>query len=103
MVLELEDGTTIERPTDAQIHEALATLQGDMGNEFAILGQNEMTYMQAAPMDEGYVLEFQEGDTNHHYQAVDLLPLSAVIEAFQMYQRGDETWKLKTQWQRIDL
>jgi hypothetical protein len=103
MILELEDGTTIERPSDAQIHEALATLQGDLANSFAILSQSDMTYMQVAPVDEGYVLEFQEGDTSRHYQAVNLLPLSAVIEAFQSYQRGDDTWKLKTQWQRLNL
>jgi hypothetical protein len=103
MILELEDGTTIERPTDAEIHDALATLQGDMANSFAILGQDQLTYMQAAPMDEGYILEFQDGDVSRHYQAVNLLPLSAVIEAFQFYCRGDDTWKLKTQWQRLDL
>lgn len=103
MILELEDGTRIERPTDAQIHEALATLQNDIANSFAILSQNELTYIQAAPVDNGYILEFQEGDTSRHYQAVNLLPLSAVIEAFQLYNRGDDTWKLKTQWQRLDL
>lgn len=103
MILELEDGTTIERPSDDQIHDALATLQGDLANSFAILSLNEMSYIQAAPMDEGYVLEFQDGDISQHYQAVNLLPLSAIIEAFQAYNRDDDTWKLKTQWQRLDL
>jgi hypothetical protein len=97
--LELEGGTTIEHPTDGDIADALASLQqGD--NSFAILGQTEMTYLQASGGDgDGFVLEYQDGSLVEHYHSIDrAIPLDRVIRTFQKYGRGDTSWRAETKW-----
>jgi hypothetical protein len=89
MKLELESGTVIDEATEADI---LTRIEGE---EFAILGVDSDTYIQCAE-DKGppyeYVLEYQEGSLDRHFQATDgPVTLERVLSAFQRYLRNDPT------------
>jgi hypothetical protein len=94
MRLELSDGSGLDDPTPEQIAEALAALPADAGS-FAILSREELTYLQTSgSAKEGFVLEYQEGGLDQHYQSVaKQLPLDLVTRAFQCYAAADESWR----------
>jgi len=99
MKLELENGTSIRNPDTRAIAEALASLDG-----FAILGRDEMTYMQTSgSRREGFVLEYQEGDTDRHYQCPDPLTEKQITEAFLSYADGTDAWKTVFRWEKMDI
>ncbi len=104
MLLELENDTTIEGPTFSQISEALSSLH-DEGNSFAILSQNEYTYMQiATDSPNGFVLEYQVDSVDDHYESAENhIPLERVIQAFQAYAEGDDSWRTRFTWRKLDL
>ncbi len=103
MKLELENGTVIEQPSEDDIQGALSSL-GDRGNGFAILSQGVMTYVQAlGSRDEGYHLEYQEDDTQHHFRVPELVPHDQVVSVFKRYAKGDASWKEELAWEREDL
>lgn len=100
MILELESGEILEMPGVKD----LARIERE---EFAILFQSEGTYLQCAerglpPWD--YLLEYQIETTDQHYQAVDgPIDFPRVIQAFEKYLTGDETWKTDFRWEKMDL
>ncbi len=99
MKLELEDGTSIVNLDSRAITSALASLDG-----FAILGRDEMTYMQTSgSARDGFVLEYQEGDTDRHYECPDTLTVAQITRAFVSYADGTDTWKTAFRWEKLDL
>jgi hypothetical protein len=110
MRLTLEIGTVLNNPTAAQIDKALRSLNWLEDNSFAVLAVEDWTYMQTAEEDNPdyqepyFVLEYQEGSLEEHYHAVDgPLTLEQVIEAFQKYAHGDESWREDFEWEKQDL
>lgn len=61
--------------------------------------------MQAAgDREAGFILEYQEGDTDWHFKATrEKIPLAEVVKAFQLYASGDGGWKAILDWERIEL
>lgn len=104
MKLETETGGTIKNPSSAQIEDALRKL-ADSGGGFAILSQDEMTYLQAAGnREDGFVVEYQDGDVDAHYAATQAsAPLGDVEKAFRLYAMGDAGWKTMFEWQAIEF
>ncbi|NQT18604.1 MAG: hypothetical protein HQ592_02785 [Planctomycetes bacterium] len=120
MRLEFENGLTIEDPDDALIAEALATLgiEGELPeggilaedtkpfagktNEYAILGRDDMTYIQASGHpDTGFILEYQEDTLEEHFCSIDkTLSLEQIISAFQKFACGDASYKNDLAWAR---
>jgi hypothetical protein len=100
MILSLESGRNIRNVTEADI---LANIV--YGETFAILLCNDDTYMhcaqqQVAPYD--YVLEYQEGSVEQHYEAVDgPITLERVRSAFLKYLRDDPSWRLDFRWEKM--
>lgn len=111
MRLELENGTTIDEPTAAQIAQALGSLNAQKDNSFAILQRADQTYVQTAQLDDPdqaephFALEYQEGSTAKHFEAVaeDGIPLPRIIAAFQKYAAGDDSWRGDFEWTKMDL
>lgn len=102
MMLELANGRTFQNPDAETIERALHTLDGD-NNNYAILSRDEDTYIQMCgdPQD-GYVVEYQEGSTDAHFQSVrDDLPIDEVRRAFEAYARGDEAWRKMFEWKPL--
>lgn len=102
MKLETENGTLFDSPSAEDIRQAIETLETDE-NAFAILTARSLTYMQTIVTESGLELEYQEGDTDRHFQASQLLERQDVIRAMQQYAAGDEAWRNDFQWQHLDL
>jgi len=96
---------TVEDPTDEEIRSGLAELDQIQNDAFAILSQSEETYMQTAgDRQSGFVLEYQEGDLNNHYQATNRqISLAEVTAAFMAFRRGLTDWKTRFTWEKINL
>jgi hypothetical protein len=98
----LEDWTVIDNPSADNIEAALNSLHAD-GNAFAILEVTDMTFMQVLLQPEGtYVIEHRAGAAHRHYQAVTR-DLGSVVNAFQAYAAGDDSWQGAFGWRKIRL
>ena len=101
MELTLESGRVVPDPTEDDIRSSIE------GEEFAILGDDPDTYIQCAEQREPpyeYVLEYQDGSLDRHYQAVDgPITLDRVVAAFRKYLRRDPSWRSNFRWEKMDL
>ena len=101
MDLTLESGKVISMVTEYDIRTLLA------GQQFAILTERELTYLQCARRNDeadDYVLEYQAGSLDEHYVATDTdITLERVISAFLRYRRGDASWWNEFHWQKMEL
>ena len=60
----------------------------------SFLGQDQVTYVQTAgTKEDGYALEYQQGDLDHHYRISEWVSYDQVLSVFKRYAKGDETWK----------
>lgn len=104
--LHLANGAPIDDPAPRAIANALSTLD-PKDNTFAVYvrGGSGNTYMQTACDDENeFVLEYQEGSVEQHYQCANrYLKLGGVIDIFQRYARGDDSWKNENEWELINV
>jgi hypothetical protein len=117
-LLELElllaDGTKISNPSPADIEDVLNSLQGG-ADQFAILtrrtsrGEGFIQTVTGDPdPDTGFVLEYQEGSTERQYQAIcdatdRKFTRKEVISVFQSYANGDDSWKGKYHWVKVNF
>lgn len=100
--LTLENDTVINNPTSKQIALAISTLN-TTDNTFAILEYGDLTYIQTALQNAGeFVLEFQDGSLEKHYQTTVETPLE-VMAAFQGFLEAREDWKRSIDWHKINL
>jgi hypothetical protein len=109
----LADGTKISNPSPADIVHVLNSLQGG-ADQFAILtrrtsrGEGFIQTVTGDPdPDTGFVLEYQEGSTERHYQAIcdateRKFTRKEVISVFQSYANGDDSWKGKYEWVKVN-
>jgi hypothetical protein len=101
MDLELESGRIIREATEEDI---LAHVEGEA---FAILSSEPDSYIQCAEQTESpseYVLEYQDGSLDAHFQAVDgPITLDRVLSAFLKYLRGDLSWRSDFRWEKMEL
>jgi hypothetical protein len=100
--LELESGAFFDDPSSDQLVESLMSMQGD-DSAFAILSRSDLEYMQAAPQSiAGYVIEYQEGTLDRHFQVIDT-DWELLKDAFLSYSDDNGNWKNMFEWERIDL
>jgi len=110
--LEAEDGTKICNPNLEDIEKVLNSLDG-RNNSFAILTRltsRSEGFVQTATDDPaiGFHLEYQDGSIHRHYAAIsntitDKITILDVISVFQLYAKGDESWKTKYSWEKQNL
>lgn len=100
MELTLPSGRVIADVTENTIRSVIE------GEDFAILGIDPHYYIRCAKQKEPpseYVLEYQEGSTAQHYQAVDgPITLGRALSAFMKYLRRDLSWQSDFQWERME-
>jgi hypothetical protein len=101
------DFDPVLNPSAETIRRAILDLTGIFGESFLILGPvgDEMTYMQVCGGgNDGYLLEYQEGSMERHYQSVDQhLPADKVLQAFASYLEGTDLWLTSILWKKLDL
>lgn len=101
MEMTFESGRVIAKATENDIRSFLE------GEEFAILSAGPDTYLQCAEQNQPpyeYILEYQDGSLDRHYQAVDQpITLERVTDAFLKYLRRDPSWQSDFEWEKMDL
>lgn len=102
MQLESEQGGLVDSPSSADIERVVQSLDADV-NTFAILTRMPLTYIQTRSVDGQFELEYQDGDTDRHYQSTRLLSRDEVEQAFTLYAKDDEAWQTLVEWQHFDL
>lgn len=86
---------------------------GEKPNHFAILSKSGLTYLQASTdisylggskkKSSGFVLEYQDGSLDEHYQAIEPLKRDQVLQAFEWYLQRDRRWISAFVWKKIPL
>ncbi len=97
------NGTELRQPLDeALITSSLQALNSD-DDSFLILSKDEMSYIQTCKTSDGrYVLEYQEGSLEEHYECADeMLNFQKVLMAFTSYLNGADEWKTSLRWQPL--
>ncbi|MCO6042786.1 hypothetical protein NG895_02595 [Aeoliella sp. ICT_H6.2] len=102
MKLESEQGGVIDTPASVDIERVVHALDGEV-NTFAILTKVPLTYIQTRVVDGQFELEYQNGDTDQHYQADRLVSRDEVVQAFSLYAKDDDAWQGLVEWQPLDL
>jgi len=102
--LEICGERTIVDPSDEDIRSALGGLDAGSGDAFVILVPAEMTYIQASgDRRRGFDMEYQEGSIDRHFRATnESILVDDVAEAFIAYRSGDESWKSRFEFKRVE-
>ena len=93
----------IQNPTEADIRQAVFSLDTDKNGVLLVFGTSDMTYIQTSgDKNVGFDLEYQDGDTRHHYQARrSNLTAEEMIKAMTLYSTGTDDWKKAHEWMLI--
>jgi hypothetical protein len=75
------------------IDETIRALKGKEVDPFAILSEDAMTYVQTVWTEHGFVLEYQEGSVEEHYEITEFLSVPKVQAIFRYVLNGDNSWK----------
>ncbi len=97
------NGTELAQPLDeALIIRSLQALDSE-DDSFLILSKDGMSYIQTCRESDGhYVLEYQEGSLEEHYECADeMLNFEKVSMAFSSYLNGTDEWKTSLKWQPL--
>ncbi len=98
--LTLPSGRVIADVSENDIRSAIE------GEDSANLGIDPHYYIQCVKQKEPsceYVLEYQDGSIDQHYQAIDRpITRERVFSAFAKYLRRDASWQSDFQWERVE-
>jgi hypothetical protein len=92
----------IKSPKEKHIREELRS----EGFDLAILESTDaLTFIQCRLIEETgrYLLEYQDGSEDRHYQTESPVSYSRAVSAFIWYLRGDESWLSEFAWERIEI
>ncbi len=89
-------------PSAADIRAAVFALDTRKGDASLVLGPTEMTYIQTGGDQRvGFDLEYQEGDTDHHYRATRDFTAEEITKALVSYAAGEDNWKAMAEWELV--
>lgn len=72
-------------------------------NAFVILGKNDMEYLQALSTQNGFVIQFQLGALDKHYEFNILVSRPKAIEIFQAYMQGNNQWSSVYPYSKVNV
>lgn len=104
MRLDIGGHTSIDGPTAGRVEQVLRAM-GAQNEQYVSLDRSEQYYVMAMPSEfvgEFWDLEFREGSAERHYQAADGRPIDEVVEVFLSYLNGDNTWRTRVEWKRVE-
>ena len=97
---------TAERIVSSKVteEELASAFQDDLGRgEFIILSQSDQVYIQASGESDGpYMMEYREGDADHHFQCIRDVSKENVQSVFMKYLKGDDSWETDVEWKRLE-
>jgi len=99
MKLSTDTNTMIENPSKKQIRAVLIDVASRPADGFVIVGESEMTYMQAAgDTEKRFWIEHQEGSLARHFHAESRISIEETTEILASYARKGGEWKSATKW-----
>jgi hypothetical protein len=104
MTLNVNGDIVSEDPDERTIRDSLSGLNVERDGEgFAILGPNEMRYLQISGDPQmGFDAEYQEGDIESHFRAQnESFTLNEVVSMMTEYRRGNVNWEKYGTWSKI--
>jgi hypothetical protein len=89
---------------DERVLEELLREHAAADEFFAILSEDEGTYIQTASCGPGrFELEYRDGSAMRHYRCAESpLDLDGVVRAFRSYYLKNSTWRTAYAWQPMD-
>lgn len=101
MKLETAERISSDNVTEAELINAFLN-DADRG-EFIILSQSDQVFIQASgECDDPYMMEYREGDGDHHFQCTQDVSKENVQAAFMKYLKGDNSWKTDVEWKQLE-
>ncbi len=101
-ILQIAGEKRVQNPTEADIREAIWSMDTKKGGAFLVMELSKMTYIQASGDQRmGFEMEYQEADIQHHYRAKRRFTADEVVNALTFYAVGDDKWKGTAEWELI--
>jgi hypothetical protein len=102
MRLVVNGKTEIESPTAEQVADALQMMVHP--GCFATLSRADTSFVQCSGCSkEDFVVEYQEGGIENHFQSRALFALPELIRLFQGYLSGSDSFRSDFEWKKIDI
>ena len=90
------------KATEELIDSTISALKKEP-DSFAIMGDDEMNYIQALMTKNGFVVQFQNGSIDEHYEFKTYLSRPQTIKLFKGYLLGNDNWQGNLPYSKIDL
>ena len=81
-----------EEATEDLIKKSISELKNEV-DSYAILSIDDMNYIQALATEHGFVVQFQNGSLDEHYEFDTYLSRPQTINLFQAYLQEIEKWQ----------
>ena len=81
-----------EDATEALIERTISGLKAEP-DAFVILENDEMNYIQALRVEHGFIVQFQNGSVDKHYEFNIYLSRPQTINLFKSYLLGVDNWQ----------
>ena len=91
-----------EEATEHLIDSSISTLKGEV-DSYAILAADEMNYVQALATENGFVVQFQNGALDEHYEFDTYLSRPQTIQLFQAYLQGIKNWQGNLSYSKVQI
>ena len=91
-----------EEATEDLIEKSISKLKNEI-DSFAILSIDDMNYIQALAVEHGFVVQFQSGSIDEHYEFDTYLSHPQTINLFQAYLNGIEKWQGNLSYSKIKI
>jgi hypothetical protein len=91
-----------ENATEALIESTISGLKAEP-DAFAILENDEMNYIQALRVEHGFIVQFQNGSVDKHFEFDTYLSRPQTIALFKSYLHGIENWQGDLAYSKTDL
>jgi hypothetical protein len=91
-----------EAANEKLIEKTINSLKDTVG-VFCILERDELNYVQSLNTEHGFILEFQNGSIDHHYQISTLLSRPQTIALLKAYFNSKEDWCAKFEIQKKNI
>ena len=91
-----------EKASDKLIESSISALKNEV-DSFAILAESEMNYVQVLVTEHGFVVQFQNGSIDQHFEFDTYLSRPQTIKLLQTYFSKSANWQGDLPYSRINL
>ena len=102
MNLNLNDDTSLDDPSDAQLRAGIAELEDE---QYAILSSGDEVYVQVYRHGASdFQLEYRDGSADKHFGAAkNDLPIAQIQDVFSAFLMNSPDWNQGVDWEKLEL